>query len=164
MIPTRSKKHLDFCQAACSDCRCPVCDPKSLTAALCGGSNNNTLLLSTVLPSVHLSVCLFQGTQLIFNAAKELGQLSKLKVQYVFNHYAITGVVQKMTLITSWPFIFVYCCCIQEHMVREEAKALTPKQCAVIELALDTIKVSILSRFIRPFCHPCPACVSSIVN
>uniref|UniRef100_A0A3B4GJ71 Unc-13 homolog A n=1 Tax=Pundamilia nyererei TaxID=303518 RepID=A0A3B4GJ71_9CICH len=29
---------------------------------------------------------------------------------------------------------------INEHMVREEAKALTPKQCAVIELALDTIK------------------------
>lgn len=29
----------------------------------------------------------------------------------------------------------------QEHMVREEAKALSPKQCAVIELALDTIKV-----------------------
>ena len=30
---------------------------------------------------------------------------------------------------------------IQDHMVREEAKSLTPKQCAVVELALDTIKV-----------------------
>lgn len=30
-------------------------------------------------------------------------------------------------------------------MVREEAKALSPKQCAVIELALDTIKVCVKS-------------------
>ncbi|MBN3273598.1 UN13A protein, partial [Polyodon spathula] len=52
------------------------------------------------------------GTQLIFNAAKELGQLSKLK----------------------------------DHMVREEAKSLSPKQCAVVELALDTIKKTFLEK------------------
>lgn len=75
---------------------------------------------------------------MIFNAAKELGQLSKLKVG-TLRSPPLWGGVTSPTCPHSEPL------CVprplQDHMVREEAKSLTPKQCAVVELALDTIKV-----------------------
>lgn len=75
---------------------------------------------------------------MIFNAAKELGQLSKLKVMTTEGSNDINS---KMNEIKDTGTDVSDQSVLQEHMGREEAKALTPKQCAVIELALDTIKV-----------------------
>lgn len=83
---------------------------------------------------------------MIFNAAKELGQLSKLKVMTTEGSNNINSKTNEIKAGFFWVKTaagtdFSDQSVLQEHMGREEAKALTPKQCAVIELALDTIKV-----------------------
>uniref|UniRef100_A0A8C7KFH5 Unc-13 homolog A (C. elegans) n=1 Tax=Oncorhynchus kisutch TaxID=8019 RepID=A0A8C7KFH5_ONCKI len=96
----------------------------------------------TNLTQLH-QLCQEEFTQLIVGTHLQCCQTAGTALQDKGSTYRISCHVGTVCISDNELFVCVvnlYVCVSQEHMGREEAKALSPKQCAVIELALDTIK------------------------
>lgn len=114
----------------------------------------NRFQYNSELATHFFSFFFFQGAQ-ILSAAKELGQLSKLKVSQCLHMFynmlnSVLGLSFTIKSLTEreWIYFFVkpshlfaLHLDVQDHMAGE-AKSLSPRQCAVMDVALDTIKVS----------------------
>uniref|UniRef100_A0AAX7T641 Unc-13 homolog A (C. elegans) n=1 Tax=Astatotilapia calliptera TaxID=8154 RepID=A0AAX7T641_ASTCA len=93
--------------------------------------DSNLTLFAKICEKTVLKRVLKELWKLVMNTMEKTIVLPPLTDQTVRAHRSINA---QKNIQTHKIDIF------RDHMVREEAKALTPKQCAVIELALDTIK------------------------
>uniref|UniRef100_A0AAZ3QID8 Unc-13 homolog A (C. elegans) n=1 Tax=Oncorhynchus tshawytscha TaxID=74940 RepID=A0AAZ3QID8_ONCTS len=107
--------------------------------------DSNLTLFAKICEKTVLKRVLKELWKLVMNTMERTIVLPPLTDQTVRTHTPLSMQIfmhtctQSLTL-TCTQSLALTCTQSLEHMGREEAKALSPKQCAVIELALDTIK------------------------
>uniref|UniRef100_A0A8C8CDJ9 Unc-13 homolog A (C. elegans) n=1 Tax=Oncorhynchus tshawytscha TaxID=74940 RepID=A0A8C8CDJ9_ONCTS len=99
--------------------------------------DSNLTLFAKICEKTVLKRVLKELWKLVMNTMERTIVLPPLTDQTVRTH---TPLSMQIFMHTCTQSLTLTCTQSLEHMGREEAKALSPKQCAVIELALDTIK------------------------
>ncbi|NWU13955.1 UN13B protein, partial [Cephalopterus ornatus] len=107
--------------------------------------DGNLTLFATVCEKTVLKRVLKELWRVVMNTVEKLIVLPPL-TDHTVKHFLLPDSYQKMLPLPGTQLIFSaakelgHLSKLKDHMVREETRSLTPKQCAVLDLALDTIK------------------------
>uniref|UniRef100_A0A8C3GZ97 Unc-13 homolog B n=1 Tax=Corvus moneduloides TaxID=1196302 RepID=A0A8C3GZ97_CORMO len=107
--------------------------------------DGNLTLFATVCEKTVLKRVLKELWRVVMNTMEKLIVLPPL-TDHTVKHFLLPDSYQKVLPLPGTQLIFSaakelgHLSKLKDHMVREETRSLTPKQCAVLDLALDTIK------------------------
>uniref|UniRef100_A0A8C9L3V4 Unc-13 homolog A n=1 Tax=Serinus canaria TaxID=9135 RepID=A0A8C9L3V4_SERCA len=139
VFATSFQPHIEECVKQMGDILSQVKGTGNVPASTCSSvAQDADNVLQPIMDLLDSNLTLFAKICEKTVLKRVLKELWKL----VMNTMEKTIVLPPLTdqTVRSWCCAESRICVPQDHMVREEAKSLTPKQCAVVELALDTIK------------------------